>query len=447
MSVTDKRFENLQVFLVCLQPDRLELFERRSDEDHPRGIEFSEPVAQFEHSGIRPLICIIYDVNRLVKYLAIGHRGYGGGTGLTRLELSSIETVGNPFPVNNLKDRLIRRFENLAAVAFHSGGLLTLKTSHAVLEALLAEYPNANGVIGIALNSRPNPLRELDPEQQFGFQQQQDAVLMALQLAGLERKEFLHPEFDLSHAPKSYLEGLPQSYFREDAMLISDHQTFPGFAAIKKYVQNGVQFTDGKIFLSVLLVNREPLEELTGADLIYYNETFKSFVMVQYKAMERENNDELFRLPNDGLDKEVGKMRRFFKDLSAEQNKQSEIPGAFRFDQNPFFLKFCPRVVRQPDNIELIHGMYFPLEYWYRLRNSSDLDGPKGGKALRFDNSGRYLNNTEFVTFVSKAWVGTSTDQSATLEMIIQKTLETGQPITIAQVKQLPDEGGAESVE
>ena len=447
MSTNDNRFKNLQVFLVCLQPDRLKLFERRSDEDHPRGIEFSEPVAQFEHSGMRPLICIIYDVNRLVKYLAVGHRGYGGGTGLTQLELTSVETVGIPFPVNKLKDRLIRRFENLAAEAFHSGGLLTLKTSHAVLEALVAEYSQAKGVIEIAINCRPNPISDLNSEQRFGFQQQQDAVLMSLQFAGLDRKEFLHADFNLSAAPKSYLEGLPQSYFREDAMLISDHQTFPGFAAIKKYVQNGVRFTDGKVCLSVLLVNREPLEELTGADLIYYNETFKSFVMVQYKAMEKEDNDEVFRLPNEGLDKEVEKMKRFFKELSVEENKPSNTPGSFRFDQNPFFLKFCPRIVRQPDDIELIPGLYFPLEYWNRLRSSPDLDGPKGGKVLRFDNAGRYLNNTEFTTFVSKAWVGTSIDQSAILENIIRTTLENGRPITIAQVKQLPDESGSKSGE
>jgi len=36
----------------------------------------------------------------------------------------------------------------------------------------------------------------------------------------------------------------------------------------------------------IILANRMRLEEQTGADLIYFNATFRSFVMVQYKAME-----------------------------------------------------------------------------------------------------------------------------------------------------------------
>jgi len=93
--------------------------------------------------------------------------------------------------------------------------------------------------------------------------------------------QFIHQK---SALPKSYLDGLSESRLREDAMIENDLNHFPGFQEIKRYVQNAVQFADHKTSLTILLVNRQPLETLTGTDLIYYNETFKSFVMVQYKA-------------------------------------------------------------------------------------------------------------------------------------------------------------------
>jgi len=89
------------------------------------------------------------------------------------------------------------------------------------------------------------------------------------------------------------------------------------------------------------------------------------------------------------------------------------------------------------DNIELIPGMYLPLDYWLRLEATSQLDGKRGGKALTHENVGRYLNNTEFAFFVKNAWVGTHVEHSLVLEKVIRKTLEAGRAVTIAQAMKL----------
>ena len=172
----------------------------------------------------------------------------------------------------------------------------------------------------------------------------------------------------------------------------------------------------------------------------YYNETFKSFVMVQYKAMEREGSDNVFRLPNEGLDRETENMLMFGIQLEEIKNSSLEMPSAYRLNCDPFFLKLCPRIVPDPDNIDLIPGMYLPLDYWLRLEATSQLDGKKGGKALRYENVGRYLNNTEFATFVKNAWVGTRLEHSLVLEKVIRKTLESGRAVTIAQAMKMTDE-------
>ena len=95
------------------------------------------------------------------------------------------------------------------------------------------------------------------------------------------------------------------------------------------------------------MANRLPLEEQTGADLIYYNETYHSFIMVQYKAMENGSDGPEFRWqPNDRLADEIERMESLLAELGKAPNSQT--PGSFRLHNNPFFLKFCPRIIFNP---------------------------------------------------------------------------------------------------
>jgi hypothetical protein len=224
---------------------------------------------------------------------------------------------------------------------------------------------------------------------------------------------------------------------REDPMIVNDLHAFPGFSSFESHVSGAVRFHQDQVLLTILLINRQPLEELTGTDLIYCNETFRSFVMVQYKAMEKDGDDHVFRLPNYYLEKEIGRMKEFQTVLGLPSGVAPSAHG-YRLNTGPFFLKFCPRHVPQLASPDLVPGMYFPLEHWDLLKVEDSLLGPKDGKALRFhktspfSNAGRYFNNTEFSNLVSKAWVGTTFDQSDILERIIQHTLESGRSVTLA---------------
>ena len=224
---------------------------------------------------------------------------------------------------------------------------------------------------------------------------------------------------------------------REDPMIINDLLTFPGFSTFESHVSGAVRFHQDQVQLTVLLINRQPLEELTGTDLIYYNETFRSFVMVQYKAMKEEGDDQVFRLPNPDLEKELAKMKEFQISLGVPSGAATSA-HEYRLNTGPFFLKFCLPQVPRLGSPELVPGMYFPVEHWDLLKGNDDLLGVKGGKALRFhktspfSNAGRYFNNTEFSNLVSKAWVGTTFDQSDILERIIQHTLDGDRSVTLA---------------
>lgn len=119
--------------------------------------------------------------------------------------------------------------------------------------------------------------------------------------------------------------------------------------------------------------------------------------------------------------------------LAQLQNIPSGLnPDGYRFSDNPFFLKFCPRVVFNPDDKGLFNGIYLPLDLWKRVQAAGRLKGPNGGNLVTFENVGRRINNSDFVGLVANSWVGTSIEQSAVLGPLIREVLASGKTVTLA---------------
>jgi hypothetical protein len=187
------------------------------------------------------------------------------------------------------------------------------------------------------------------------------------------------------------------------------------------------------------MTNRLPLEQQTGADLIYYNETYKSFVLVQYKSMDECDDGPEFRWQqNDKLAEEIARVDDLLEDL--QKLPQDNSPGSFRLHANPFFLKICPRLIFNPDDKGLFKGIYLPLELWRCLSTDPATEGPRGGRILTYDNVGRRLTNTDFVTMVANAWVGTTVPQSEVLARVIEDVIQSGKTVTLAVKSQPPAE-------
>lgn len=239
----------------------------------------------------------------------------------------------------------------------------------------------------------------------------------------------------VSGPQRSFLDGLPDARVREDVMLLKDYSTLPGFEAIDEGTHYGTKvfekLDDPSIRLTVVMANRLPLEQQTGTDLIYFNEAYRCFVMVQYKAMEMGNDGQEFRWRSgDKFVQEISRMDALNNQL--KKIKSGNTPNGFRFSNNPFFLKFCPRVLFNPDDKGLFNGIYLPLDLWKRLEAVGTLKGNRGGNILTFRNVGRRINNTEFVRLVAGSWVGTSIEQSAVLSSIIRDVLASGKTVTLA---------------
>jgi hypothetical protein len=393
----------------------------------------AEPVPRFDHSRRAPLVVFACFDDGAITHIADGRKGASAGTGLVRLNMTSLEPLAKPVTFRTLLSRCAPRVRVHLKRTLSTGGKLPPKSLGAVIDTLIDIEPGLSARLARFSERRAALLGRLTRTELTNFAIQKETLATALEIAQIGTDQLLAwTPTDVKQ--RSFLEGLPQSYVREDAMLATDFSTLPGFEAIATLPFAARVFQDRwnpEIRLTVVMANRLPLEEQTGADLIYYNETFHSFVMVQYKAMDEGSDGPAFRWkPKDQLADEIARMDELLGALQTQPEDRS--PGSFRLHTNPFFLKLCPRILFNPDDKGLFKGMYLPLDLWKSLAADPATQGPRGGRFVSYSNVGRRLTNSEFVTLVADAWVGTTVPQSSMLEKVIRSVLETKKTVTIA---------------
>jgi hypothetical protein len=412
-------------YVLVLDSARYELLVEHVDS--PSG--FGEPVTDFVHSRNAPLLCFVVSPEMEIAYVTRAKKGLRAGTGMRRLNVLDATPVEPGVSIERVMARLPKRLHRWAYPRLNDGGLLPPGTFLALVEILMELSPSSRALLSRFGRDRAERIGRLSARTRQALAGQKVAVSTALALAGLPREPLQEWDPGPTTSLVSFLHGLPFVRLREDALILKDLMTLPGHELIRPLPFPAAVFEGHGTRLTVLLANRLPLEELTGTDLIYFNETLRSFVMVQYKAMEDENDGAVFRLPDAQLERELTRMNATLDELGKHPPTWSL--SDFRLTDNPFFLKLCPRIVFDPNSTSLVPGMYIPLDYWKLLSEDPGIEGPRGGKAVSFANVGRYFDNTEFVSLVAKAWVGTTSSQGDVLQGVFEATLSSGKAIAI----------------
>ena len=402
----------------------------------------AEVVPDFSHTRSHPLLCFVGFEDTAITHLALGRQGWRAATAMRRLNLEGLTRFPTPVSHDAVIEKLQPRFKPHVAPRLEAGGLLPPASFAAVVEAIRQLLPESSALLERFSARRKEVIAALSTNTRRALAYQKETLATALAFAGIDRTTLLGWQPSTESGPvQSFLDGLKEARLREDQILSNDLTTFPGFELVKSMRHASAVFTNDRVTLTVVMANRNPLEEQTGADLIYRNETYGSFVIVQYKTMRDEPGGARFRLPNAQLARELQRMEVLWNQLQL-CDADSGL-GGYRLNADLCFLKLCPRVVFDPDSVGLIRGMYLPLEYWRRLEVDPSIDGPKGGRAVSFDNVGRYFNNTSFAELVAGGWVGTTLPQTVTLDSIIRDIVATGRTVTIAVKRNLSDDSNS----
>jgi hypothetical protein len=304
-----------------------------------------------------------------------------------------------------------------------------------------------NNLLGYIIRKRPeilhriNRLYTLQTENRYIGNDRQvetfkrDATTIALRIAGIENKRayFSYEGAGKDQELPPFLRGLENGQLREDRMLAHDSKIFSDWISVKVPPQVTARFEYGNKTLTIQNFNREPVENVLGVDLMYYNHFYKSFVLIQYKALDAEAGNKVFRLSDSSYEEEYRKMISLQDRLNLINKGGGQLEN-YRLHNGVCYFKLCDREVLDLNSTEMIKGMYIPLDYWSQLIKNDATMGKRGGRFVSYDNVGRYLNNSQFIDLVKEGWIGSGVVQSDLLGKIIDEILESKRSLILADL-------------
>lgn len=257
---------------------------------------------------------------------------------LTKINLSSFTELVKNFKNKRLKATFNKRLSsNFEAVT------LTSATSKATITELFNDKSNH-----LALKTAINNLRLSATTKSHLELLQEDAENMALKIFGLDLNK----------------KDMYESRIYEDNVIQYDLYNLEGFTKVAGDYTGKISYVKNKERLTIYHANKLPLEKMLGVDLIYINENMNSIVMIQYKMLEKEYDDWIFR-PDSQMEKEILRMKI---------PKSLVNCRGYRLNNNPFFFKF---VKREVDSLGA--SFVIPLEHYNYYISTESSIGPRGG--------------------------------------------------------------------
>jgi len=294
-----------------------------------------------------------------IDYISLAKKGKRIVTSKNRIEFSGMVNLG-AISVGVIESRLNERIQRYFVKASQgTGGVIPAATWVALIAAIKAERPALVEDIDRLLSLRRYSGFRLNGEAADILLQEREALGISLDIfsgsnqlrdrvlsewapyegsvADVNEVESTAKLTNLGAGRSSFLKGIPQRYLQEESAIQHDLFNWPGMTPLH---EAGVSvFEQGSRRLEVHYANRNALEHTLGVDLIYYNEPFELFVLVQYKLMREEGNLVLYR-PDAQLASELARMDDFYDSIRRTAAIQSH--EEYRLNEDGFMLKLVP---------------------------------------------------------------------------------------------------------
>jgi hypothetical protein len=303
-------------------------------------------------------------------------------------------------------------------------GVLSEPHGRAVVKALLVLYTDLADVISAL--SRQERFRLPRGRRGLALNEQRDGTGLLLDIAGIGR-EPLAAMRPMTQQQISFLQSLRSRSASEETIINHDVSRFSGLLPVQSGHIDWHVFRGQGRQLLVSNINMEPLEKTLGVDVVYFNQTFQSFVLVQYKRLVRngpsaEGESELYYRPERNLHLELERMKNV-------DQLYGNAQGDYRLDRGACWLKLCDSAARIKNPQDLIKGMYFSREYFLELMEICK--GPNGGVRIGYANAPRHINNTMFTQLVKDGWIGTTGTGTTELVSVVRQVLESRRSVVL----------------
>ena len=277
-------------------------------------------------------ICLFDSKNDKKLYIGIISKKKSITTFETSIEANTIRLIeGKSFKnlCDEISDTTLLKILNRRIPEVGGAAVLSAKVSEEIIRILSQKHINCLLAIVDKLmnNKKVHPITRTE----------NNALNLSLKIFGLgvnDKPKYVEvAKNEESHFARLY----------EDNVIYRDATQIEGFERIGSLEYTGkAVFRNKETTLTVFTANRLPLEKALGVDLIYFNDTQKSIIMVQYKIIEKERIDNttdwIFR-PDKNFDKQLSSMQNSSKIIETRKIAVDD----YRMCSNPFFFKFVPR--------------------------------------------------------------------------------------------------------
>ncbi|WP_265415396.1 hypothetical protein [Gulosibacter molinativorax] len=216
-------------------------------------------------------------------------RGVAGiASGTLRATLSPILRLLAPLELEQLREQAV----SMPAMPQH---FYSRRLDGPTATALLNHLRQVDPTVGPWLDSVFREPRTFDDEVQQSRVEARDAVLLASQIAEVPLPADAFGEPPSVEEKETLLDTvLNAGYERdmEEELLPLDLQRFDGKLIADQRAASLAVFEDrnGQRKLLVMSVNKKPIEEELGVDLLYWDQVHDAFTFVQYKRLERADS-------------------------------------------------------------------------------------------------------------------------------------------------------------
>jgi hypothetical protein len=251
--------------------------------------------------------------------------------------------------------------------------------------------------------------------------EQRDAVGIAVQMAGLDRSAVLGSLDPAKMASSdSVLDLLDHESLQEQDALRIDQAAFG--ALLSPGMRHG-RFSDGKgAQVRVHIYDRKPLESILGIDLLIYMPLYRSYILLQYKMMQKRGSSAA-RDWQYSVDRKLRKQLTAMSRAAALMQRAPASPmpiGDWRLTEELFFWKFCEATRVSDSEQSLVHGITLSRSHLESFLQLQESQGPGGGRRIGYESCKRYLTTSQFVELARAGWIGGGQGARAVLERLLK---------------------------
>ena len=346
-------------------------------------------------------------------------------TARVRSRIQPLYLLEHPIDSEKLEDYVARHFNHHVNRALQEAigsfelypKRFTERSSLEIMEALRDASNEASAILDRLLTDLP-VLPDLD---EFRLQEERDAVSTAIRFAGLSQRASPRPSSaeQLEPGMPFGVSFAPHNIDNEDDLIAADLRRFDSSVELQEISGAMVRVYDDHLCLTVICVNRKPLEQVHGVDLIYYDHIEDTAVGVQYKRLERVGSSSVDRTSSEWIYRNRAEILRQLDLMASESFSDAIAADDWRLSSSPNFFKFVCASDFDPNRRDLLKGMYVPDGYLrLGIQEGKFQTGPRGGFRIGYSNT-RYFTSNTFIELVRRSWIGTrTTDRSALAQKV-----------------------------